>query len=203
MRRPGASGAPTASTSTRWWVTSTATSVRSPTAVGASWPSWAARSATSTPAQRSRFLFDLDATMSTHDHLLLGTDLVKEPDRLVAAYDDSQGVTAEFNRNVLAVLNNELGADFDPSCFEHVAVWDEESAWIEMRLRARGAQRVRIDALGMDVCFEDGEELRTEISSKFRPDQVRDELWDAGFVVDASWTDPDGDFLLTLAHPYC
>ena len=156
-----------------------------------------------TPEQRSRFLFDLDASMSRDDRLLLGTDLVKDPSRLVAAYDDARGVTAEFNRNVLAVLNEELGGDFDLGAFEHVAVWDPESAWIEMRLRARGPQEVHLDELGLDVRFDDGEELRTEISSKFRPEQIHEELWAGGFVVEESWTDPAGDFLLTLARPYC
>ena len=101
------------------------------------------------------------------DYLLLGTDLVKDVDVLEAAYDDAAGVTAEFNRNVLHVLNRELDADFPTELFEHVAFFDPEHEWIEMRLRARRACRVRIGALDLEVEFARGEELRTEISAKF------------------------------------
>jgi L-histidine N-alpha-methyltransferase len=155
------------------------------------------------PRERHRFLVDLDCTMDFDDRLLLGTDLVKPVARLLAAYDDERGVTAAFNRNVLAVLNAELGADFDVGAFEHVAVWNKTERWIEMRLRATSAQRVTITALGMTVNFEAGEELLTEISAKFTRGQVEDELWEAGFVVERTWTDPERDFLLTLARPYC
>jgi L-histidine N-alpha-methyltransferase len=156
-----------------------------------------------TPAQRRRFLVDLDATLDYDDWLLLGTDLVKDPSRLVAAYDDAAGVTAEFNRNVLAVLNRELGAHFDLAAFDHVARWNAEHCWIEMWLRAREGQVVAIDQLGLDISFAAGEALWTEIAAKFTIEMVRDELWEGGFVVDTTWTDPAGDFLLTLAHPYC
>jgi len=156
-----------------------------------------------TPAERSRFLTDLDETMLFHDRLLLGTDLVKDRRRLLAAYDDDAGVTAEFNRNVLLVLNHELGAHFDPSAFDHLALWDEEHRWIEMRLRSRSDQIIEIEQLGLHVAFEAGEDLRTEISAKFTAGQVERELWEAGFVVERSWTDPAGDFLLTLARTYC
>jgi L-histidine N-alpha-methyltransferase len=155
------------------------------------------------PAERRRFLFDLDTVMTTDDHLLLGTDLVKDTDRLIAAYDDAAGVTAEFNLNVLSVLNAELDGDFDPQRFEHVARWNQEESWIEMRLRARDAHDARLEALDLDVHFAAGEELHTEISSKFRPEQVESELYAAGFIVEQSWTDPEGDFLLTLSRPYC
>lgn len=155
------------------------------------------------PEQRARFLFDLDCQLQAGDSLLLGTDLVKEPERLVAAYDDAAGVTAAFNRNVLAVLNRELQGDLDVDGFAHVARWDPEHRWIEMRLRALGPQRARLEALDVEVAFEDGEELLTEISAKFTRDQVEAELWQAGFVVDAMWDQPGGDFLLTLASPYC
>ncbi|MGD9797451.1 MAG: L-histidine N(alpha)-methyltransferase, partial [Acidimicrobiia bacterium] len=155
------------------------------------------------PDQRARFLFDVDATLVRGDAFLLGTDLVKDPARLVAAYDDARGVTAEFNRNVLHRLNRELGADFDVAAFDHVARWDDERSWIEMRLRATRAMTVRLPALGLEVGFGAGEELRTEISAKFTPDQVTAELWDAGLVVREAWTDPAGDFLLTLSTPYC
>ena len=108
------------------------------------------------PEQRSRFLFDLDCTLTHGDSLLLGTDLVKDRSRLLAAYDDAAGVTAEFNRNVLLVLNRELGASFDPSQFEHVAVWNEDKSHIEMRLRSLLDQYVLIKELEMDVHFSRG-----------------------------------------------
>ena len=152
--------------------------------------------------QRTRFLFDLDCVMVHGDSLLLGTDLVKDLAVLQAAYDDSAGVTAAFNRNVLYVLNRELKADFDPERFEHVAVWNEEWSCMEMRLRSVENQTVLIAELGMEVFFAAGEDLRTEISSKFTPSGVQAELWNAGFVVDAMWEEPEG-FLLTLATPYC
>jgi L-histidine N-alpha-methyltransferase len=156
-----------------------------------------------TPAQRRRFLFDLDASMDHDDRLLLGTDLVKDSARLVAAYDDAAGVTAAFNRNVLVVLNRELGADFDPDAFDHIARWNADERWIEMRLRSRRRQTIAIEALDLRVGFAEGEDLLTEISAKFDEDQVRDELWESGFVVEHTWTDPAGDFLLTIARPYC
>jgi L-histidine N-alpha-methyltransferase len=154
-------------------------------------------------AQRRRFYFDLDAALDYDDWLLLGTDLIKDPARLVAAYDDSAGVTAEFNRNVLGVLNRELGAHFDLDAFGHVARWNADERWVEMRLRSDEEQLVAIDDLAVKVPFAHGEEVRTEIAAKFTFEQVRDELWQSGFVVERSWADVDGDFLLTLAHPYC
>ena len=156
-----------------------------------------------TPDQRSRFLFDLDCMMAHGDRLLLGTDLVKERPRLLAAYDDAQGVTAAFNRNVLHVLNRELHASFDPDQFEHVALWNEEEKRIEMRLRSLSNQVVSIADLSIDIAFAAGEDLLTEISSKFTRQGVEDELYAAGFVVDSTWEAPGGDFLLTLARPYC
>jgi L-histidine N-alpha-methyltransferase len=152
--------------------------------------------------ERRRFLFDLDCTMGSGDSLLIGTDLVKERQRLLAAYDDAAGVTAEFNRNVLRVLNRELDAGFDPDSWSHVARWDEELAQVEMRLRSETEQVVPIAELGMEVAFAAGEELRTEISAKFTREQVEEELFAAGFVVEAMWEDREG-FLLTLARPYC
>lgn len=155
------------------------------------------------PEQRRRFLFDLNCTMTAEDHLLIGTDLVKDPARIVAAYDDSQGVTAAFNRNVLKVLNAQLAATFDPGRFTHVARWVPDRQWIEMRLRSEGPQSVRIADLDMTVDFEAGEELLTEISAKFTVEGVVRELWDAGYVTDNHWGAEEGEFLLTLAHPYC
>ncbi|HEY1652163.1 MAG TPA: L-histidine N(alpha)-methyltransferase [Acidimicrobiales bacterium] len=155
------------------------------------------------PAQRARFLFDLNCTMSSDDSLLLGTDLVKDPARLVAAYDDAAGVTAEFNRNVLHVLNQQLGGNFDPDRFRHVALWNDDENWIEMRLRADQACEVSLRDASISVRFEEGEDLLTEISAKFTPDRVQAELEQAGFVIEEMWGAADGEFLLTLAHPYC
>jgi len=152
-----------------------------------------------TPEMRATFLADLARGLQPGDALLLGTDLVKDTDRLVAAYDDAAGVTAAFNRNVLDVINRELHADFDVDSFTHVARWDADNEWIEMRLRAEGPQRVEIRDLGLRVTFADGEEVRTEISAKFRRDTVTGELATAGFVLDEWWTDPAGDFALSLA----
>jgi L-histidine N-alpha-methyltransferase len=152
------------------------------------------------PAARARFLSAVAATMGEGDTFLLGTDLVKDADRLRRAYDDDAGVTAEFNRNVLAVVNRELTADFDLDAFEHVAVWDAENEWIEMRLRSRPEHVVTVADLDLAVPFAAGEELRTEISAKFRPDRVAAELRVAGLQSVRFWTDPNGDFGLTLAR---
>jgi L-histidine Nalpha-methyltransferase len=155
------------------------------------------------PDERARFLMALDAELVHGDAFLLGTDLVKDRTRLLAAYDDRLGVTAAFNRNVLAVLNRELGADFDVAAFDHVVAFDEEHQWIEMRLRAKSRQRVRVPGLGLELDFAAGEELRTEISAKFTPGRVSEELDRGGFVVDRQFGADGGEFLLTLAHPYC
>ncbi|WFE65652.1 L-histidine N(alpha)-methyltransferase [Micromonospora sp. WMMD714] len=152
------------------------------------------------PAERAGFLAAMRAALEPDDHLLVGTDLVKDPAVLVPAYDDAAGVTAEFNRNVLRVVNRELAADFDPAAFAHVAVWDPAREWIEMRLRASRAMRVRIAALGLSVDFAEGEELLTEVSAKFRPEGIGAELTAAGFVPAEFWTDPDGLFGVTLAR---
>ena len=153
------------------------------------------------PAQRATFLADVRATLVPGDTFLLGTDLVKAPERLVAAYDDAAGVTAAFNKNVLTVLDRELGADFDPTAFEHVAVWDAEEEWIEMRLRSVRHQTVRVAGLGLEVEFAAGEEMRTEISAKFRRERVERELAAAGLRLTRWWTDPAGDFALSLSEP--
>jgi L-histidine N-alpha-methyltransferase len=149
------------------------------------------------PAERQEFLSTLAAGFGPGDALLLGTDLVKDPRRLVAAYDDAAGVTAEFNRNVLRVIARELDADIDPEAFEHVAVWDAEHEWMEMRLRSTREQVLRI--LGLEVRFAAGEELRTEVSAKFRSEGVEEELARAGLRLTRWWTDPDGDYALSLA----
>ncbi len=152
-----------------------------------------------TAGPRAEFLRDLADTMQPGDGLLLGTDLVKDVGRLVRAYDDAAGVTAAFNKNVLAVVNRELGADFDLEAFDHVARWNPEDERIEMWLRAGGPQRVRIDDLELTVDFADGEEMLTEVSCKFRPDGIADELAAAGLRTVQWWTDDAGDFGLSLA----
>jgi L-histidine N-alpha-methyltransferase len=151
------------------------------------------------PEPRAEFLAGLAHGMSSGDALLLGTDLVKDPARLVAAYDDAAGVTAQFNRNVLRVLNRELGADFDADAFAHVARYDPTAEWIEMRLRADGEQHVRVEDLDLDVHFADGEEIRTEISAKFRRDGIERELAAARLRLAEWWTDPAGDFAVSLS----
>ena len=152
------------------------------------------------PRARASLLAEVASTLGRDDTFLLGTDLVKDVDRLLRAYDDAAGVTAEFNRNVLEVVNRELRADFKPQEFQHVALWDAGNEWIEMRLRAVGEQRVVIKDLDMTVAFAAGEELRTEISAKFRPDALRAELAAAGLETVRFWTDRNGDFGLTLAR---
>jgi L-histidine N-alpha-methyltransferase len=151
------------------------------------------------PAARARFFADLSATLRPGDGLLLGTDLVKDPERLVAAYDDGAGVTAEFNRNVLHVIDRELDADFDVERFEHVARWDAEHEWIEMHLRSTVAQQVHVGGLDLTVDFAAGELMRTEISAKLRRHGVQAELAAAGFDLQHWWTDPAGDFALSLS----
>ncbi len=151
------------------------------------------------PAARAAFLAELAEGMAPDDALLLGTDLVKDRRRLEAAYDDGAGVTAEFNRNVLRVINRELDADFVPERFEHVARWEPEPAWIEMRLRAREAHAVDVAGIGLTAEFDAGEELRTEISAKFTPARVDAELRAAGLELQRWWTDPAGDFGVSLS----
>jgi L-histidine Nalpha-methyltransferase len=153
------------------------------------------------PGPRAAFLADVAATLGPGDAFLLGTDLVKDPARLVRAYDDAEGVTAAFNRNVLAVLDRELKADLDPAAFDHVALWDAGQEWIEMRLRSRVDQVATIAALELEVAFAAGEDLRTEVSAKFRRERVERELTDAGLALTAWWTDPAGDFALSLSVP--
>jgi L-histidine N-alpha-methyltransferase len=150
------------------------------------------------PVERAAFLRALRAVLEPGEWFLLGTDLVKDPAVLVPAYDDAAGVTAEFNRNVLRVINRELGGDFEVAAFDHVAVWDAEHEWIEMRLRAQRAMTVRIAELDLTVEFAAGEELRTEISTKFRREGLAGELAAAGFALRHWWTDPAGRFAVSL-----
>lgn len=154
-----------------------------------------------TPAERRALLADFGQAMRPSDHLLLGTDLVKDPDRLVAAYDDSEGVTAAFNKNVLVVVNRDLDADFDPDRFDHLAVWNQAQRWIEMRLRSRTAQAVMVNGLDLKVMLDPGEEILTEISAKFEPRRLRSELSRSGLALLESCTDFAGDFMLSLIRP--
>ncbi|MFH9657410.1 L-histidine N(alpha)-methyltransferase [Streptomyces sp. NPDC017248] len=151
------------------------------------------------PAERAAFLASVRALLDPGDTLLLGTDLVKDERVLVRAYDDAAGVTAAFNKNVLSVVNRELGADFDPEAFEHVARWDAGQEWIEMRLRSRTAQTVKVPALDLAVDFAAGEELRTEVSAKFRKERVTAELAAAGLHLTHWWTDEQDRFALSLS----
>lgn len=153
------------------------------------------------PLARTAFLGSVRAVMQPGDTFLLGTDLVKDAARLQRAYDDPAGVTAAFNRNVLEVVNRELAADFEPAWFEHVALWNADSEWIEMHLLSLRDQRVRVLDLDVTVEFGRGELMRTEISAKFRPDGVRRELAAAGLDLVEFWTDPVGDFGLSLCRP--
>jgi L-histidine N-alpha-methyltransferase len=152
------------------------------------------------PNTRAAFLRDIAALLAPGDHFLLGTDLVKDVARLEAAYDDARGVTAEFNKNVLRVINRELDADFDIGAFEHVARFDTDEEWIEMRLRSKRAQTVHVGTLDLDVPFAAGEEMRTEVSAKFTRERIGNELRAAGLELVEWWTDPDGDFALSLVR---
>jgi L-histidine N-alpha-methyltransferase len=153
-----------------------------------------------TPGSRRRFLRGLRNVLGSDGYLLLGTDLVKDPRVIEAAYDDSAGVTAQFNLNVLHVLNRELDANFDVDAFEHVAFFDRQREWIEMRLRATDVQQVRIGALGLDIDFAAREELRTEISAKFTPERLADDLSAAGLELVELYTDPDDLFAVSLSR---
>jgi L-histidine Nalpha-methyltransferase len=152
------------------------------------------------PGSRRRFLRSIGRLLGPEDYLLMGTDLVKDPGVLEAAYDDEQGVTAEFNRNVLSVLNRELDADFDPEDFDHIALFDSEHEWIEMRLRSRREHTTLVRALELPVHFDAGEEVRTEISAKFTPERLEGDLSAAGLQLVRWFTDPEELFALTLSR---
>jgi L-histidine N-alpha-methyltransferase len=151
-------------------------------------------------AERAKFLSSVRQTLVPGEWLLLGTGLAIDPAVMVPAYDDAKGVTADFNRNVLRVLNSELGADFDPLAFEHVAKWNADAERIEMWLRATREMRVRLPGVGMEIEFADGEEMLTEISAKFRRETVQDDLGTAGFELEHFWTDRQDRFALSLAR---
>jgi L-histidine Nalpha-methyltransferase len=151
------------------------------------------------PAQRASFLARVANLLGEDDHFLLGTDLVKDRARLEAAYNDSAGVTAEFNKNVLSVLNQRLGCNFDVDLFEHVAFWDEENLWMDIRLRSLARQVIDISALEMQVAFDRGEEMRTEISTKFAREGLAGIYAESRLEMVGWWTDPEGLFALSLA----
>lgn len=153
------------------------------------------------PAARRSFLARIATLMYPGDRFLLGTDLVKDQATVEAAYNDSAGVTAEFNKNVLAVLNRELGADFDLDAFEHVAFWDDENEWIDIRLRALSEQFVDLTELDMRAHFARNEEMRTEISTKFTRERIESSYADAGLELLEWWLDAEGLYALSLARP--
>ncbi len=153
------------------------------------------------PAERAEFLASMRAQLRDGDALLLGTDLVKDPAVLIAAYDDAAGVTAEFNKNILRVLNAELDGNFDLDEFDHVAIWNAREEWIEMRLRSAIDQSVLLRAMDLRVPFAAGEEMRTEISAKFRRDGITAELAAAGLDLRRWWTDAQARFGLSLSVP--
>ncbi|RDI66785.1 L-histidine N(alpha)-methyltransferase [Nocardia pseudobrasiliensis] len=152
------------------------------------------------PAERAEFLSGIQQVLEPGEQLLLGAGLVIDPAVLVPAYDDAAGVTAEFNRNVLYVLNSRLRANFEPEAFAHIALWDAENEWIEMRLEATRDMTVTVADLDLTVEFARGEQMRTEISAKFRVDGMTGELAAAGFDTEHVWTDPDNRFALFLAE---
>lgn len=152
------------------------------------------------PAQRQASLRNLAAVMTSGETFLLGLDLVKDPTRLVAAYDDSAGVTAAFNRNVLNVLNRELDGDFSPLDFVHRAVWNSEHEWIEMRLRATRPVSAHLRAIDLAVSLDADEEIRTEISAKFTRARISADLAASGLLLEEWWTDEANDFAVLLAR---
>jgi len=144
------------------------------------------------------FLRAMARQLAAGDAFLVGLDLVKSEERLFAAYNDAAGVTAAFNRNILSVVNAGLGADFDPEHFEHVAFYDRERAWIEMRLRATRTMRVRVPAAELDLCFDAGDEIRTEVSCKYTRESFRARLAGTGLQIEEWFTDPEELFASVL-----
>jgi L-histidine Nalpha-methyltransferase len=153
------------------------------------------------PGSRRRFLRAVRRVLGPDDRLLLGTDLVKDPHVIEAAYDDSLGVTAAFNLNILRVCNRELEADFDVGLFEHVAFYHRRHQWIEMRLRAVDHCTVNLRAIDLQVAFAAREEMRTELSVKFTRDRLEADLRSAGLELDSFHTDPKELFAVSLWRP--
>lgn len=152
------------------------------------------------PANRTRFIADVVTALDPGGTFLVGTDLVKDPDRLWAAYNDAQGVTDKFNLNVLRMINRELDGTFDLDKFEHAADWDVENEWIDIRVRCLAGHRVTVAGLDLEFDVATGEEIRTEVSAKFHLDGIQRELEQAGLELVDQWTDTAGDFALTLAR---
>ncbi|MFN2568105.1 MAG: L-histidine N(alpha)-methyltransferase [Candidatus Dormibacteria bacterium] len=150
---------------------------------------------------RRLFLGQVRGLLAPGDALLLGLDLVKPVSDMLAAYDDAEGVTAEFNLNLLNVLNRELEADFDASGFEHAVRYDEALHRMEMHLRSRREQTVRLPVADLEVHFQAGELMRTEISVKFTPPIAEELLGAASLRVDGWFTDPQKRFAMALAVP--
>jgi L-histidine N-alpha-methyltransferase len=155
------------------------------------------------PTEVPAFLRSMRAQLQPGDGLLIGLDLVKDTARLEAAYNDAAGVTARFNLNLLQVMNDRLDADFDLGAFEHVAFFDEERAWIEMRVRALRPTRARVPAAHVELTLARGEEIRTELSCKFTRDSLEGQLQGTGLRLDAWLTDPERLFALALLRPAC
>jgi L-histidine Nalpha-methyltransferase len=153
------------------------------------------------PGTRRNVLGKIGTLLGSEDRLLLGTDLVKDPRIIEAAYNDAAGITAEFNRNLLHVLNRELHGDFQPESFEHIAFYDRRNEWVEMRLRATRAMSVYIADLDLRVEFAAGEELRTEISAKFTRGHIEADLDAAGLALERWLTDDEDLFAVTMARP--
>ncbi len=144
------------------------------------------------------FFADASRHLAPGDCFLVGVDLVKDVARLEAAYNDSRGVTAEFNRNILRVMNRRLGANFVPEAWDHVAFFDRERAWIEMRLRASSAQAVRVPAAGVVREFARGDEIRTEISCKYTRGTLEAMLAGSALSLERWFTDAESLFALAL-----
>ena len=151
-----------------------------------------------TEVERAQFLIELAATLEPGEMVLLGTDLVKSADRLIAAYDDAEGVTEEFIRNSLTVVNREAGADFDQAQFEYVCFWDPTRERVDMRLRSLSPHTVTASGAGVTIVLAEGEEIQIELSTKFREERLIDDMSRAGLSRVAWWTDDDGDFAVSL-----
>jgi dimethylhistidine N-methyltransferase len=152
-------------------------------------------------ADAARFLSRLASCLGAHDRLLVGIDLRKSKQVLERAYDDSRGVTARFNLNLLARINRELGGHFDLGRFRHVAVYDEIEGKIEMHLESLAAQRVAIDRPGTDVPFARGERIHTEDSYKYSPHEIAELCAAAELAIARQWFDAERRFGLHLLAP--
>jgi L-histidine N-alpha-methyltransferase len=153
------------------------------------------------PDQLPGFLAMVRGSMVADDRFFVGLDLVKDRNRLEAAYNDQAGITARFNRNALRVLNERFGTNFAPDAFEHVALWDDRHRWIEMRLRATRSMTIDMPGDTRRLSLAEGAEIRTEISCKFTRESLLEQLGDTGLILDEWWVDPDDLFALVLLRP--